>query len=319
MTGTTRTAMGTVRRAVMGVPRRMATAFSDGNTPTWRHLESAVLAAVEGYNSSMEGGRLADLAPRLDRLPLDLRGYAYEGAAMGLTAMDCVVPRHRLAEYIAGPGAPHVYMVHIGAGEALARLRRRPEPFIAALPDRVLCWLVMDGYGFHRGFFDRKRHVDRQHVPTHLSGYGRRVFDQGVGRSIWFTAGAQVPRIAATISAFPAHRHDDLWLGIGVACAYVGGVERSAIDELRFAAGRRATQLAVGAAFVAKGRLRAGTPAAHTDLACAALCGGRSVADAAHIVDAAFEDLPTDGPEPAYAVLQQRISAQFTISRGAVS
>ncbi len=311
---------GTLRRAVLGVPRRMATAFSTGDTPTWRHLESAVLAAVEGYNSSMQGSRLTDLVPRLDRVGPELRGYAYEGAAMGLTAMDCVLPRSsRLADYLAGPGDPHVYMVHIGAGEALARLHRRPEPFIAALPDRVLCWLVMDGYGFHQGFFARKRHVDRQVVPTHLSAYGRRVYDQGVGRSIWFTAGAQVPRIAATIGAFPAHRRADLWLGIGVACAYVGGIARPAIHELRFTAGPYASGLAVGAAFVAKGRLRAGTPAPHTDLACAALCDGRSVADAARIVDIAFEDLPVDGPEPAYALLQQRISAQFSISRGAVS
>lgn len=310
---------GTLRRAVLGVPRRMATAFSAGDTPTWRHLESAVLAAVEGYNSVMEGSRLADLVPRLDRVPPELRGYAYEGAAMGLTAMDCVLPgRSRLARYLAGPGAPHVYMVHIGAGEALARLHRRPEPFIAALPDRVLCWLVMDGYGFHQGFFARKRHVDRQVVPAHLSGYGRHVFDQGVGRSIWFTEGAQAHRIAATIGAFPAHRRADLWLGIGVACAYVGGVDRSVIDELRFAAGPRATQLAVGAAFVAKGRLRAGTPAPHTDLACAALCGISAV-DAARIVDVAFEDLPTDGPQPAYAVLQQRLTAQFATARGVVS
>jgi hypothetical protein len=311
---------GSVRRAVLGVPRRMATAFSAGDTPTWRHLESAVLAAVEGYNSAVQGSRLVDLVPRLDRVPRELRGYAYEGAAMGLTAMDCVLPRSaRLAEYLAGPGAPHVYMVHIGAGEALARLHRRPEPFIAALPDRVLCWLVMDGYGFHRGFFARRRHVDDQHVPAHLSAYGRRVFDQGVGRSIWFTAGAQVPRIVATIAGFPAHRRADLWLGTGVACAYVGGVDAGALEQLATAAGPYATELAVGASFVAKGRLRAGTPAAHTELACAVLCGGRSGQQAARIVDSAFADLPLDGPEPAYAVLQQRISARFATSRGAVT
>lgn len=314
------TALGTLRVAVLGVPRRLATAFSAGDTPTWRHLERAVLAAVGGYDEVLRSSRIADLGVRLDRRPTELRGYAHEGAAMALTALDCVLTRRsRFTEFLAGPGAPHVYMVHIGAGEALARLRRRPEPFVAALPDRVLCWLVLDGYGFHQGFFARRRYVDRQRVPAHLSAYGRRVFDQGIGRSLWFTAGARVPRIAAVVDAFPAHRRADLWLGVGVAAAYVGGVGRSALDELRLAAGAHAAQLAVGAAFVAKGRERAGNPVPHTDLACAVLCGGLSAERAARIVDAAFEDLPVTGPEPAYAVLQQRISAQFVPTRGAVS
>lgn len=312
--------LGSLRRSVMGVPRRKATAFSEGNTSTWRHLENAVMAAVGGYHAVLQGSRIADLVPRLDDVPRELRGYAYEGAAMGLTALDCVLPRKsRLTEYLTGPGAPHVYMVHIGAGEALARLRRRPEPFIAAMADRVLCWLVMDGYGFHEGFFARKRHVERQLVPAHLSAYGRRVFDQGVGRSIWFTDGAQVPRVATTIAAFPVARQADLWLGVGVACAYVGGVGRSVIDDLRHAAGQHATQLAVGAALVAKGRRRAGNPVPHADLACAALCGGMSGAQAARIVECAFDNLPIDGREPAYAVLQRRITTQFSTSGRAAS
>lgn len=306
-----------LRVSLMGVSHRQATAFSPGDTATWRHLETAVLAAVGGYHAVLAGSGLADLVPRLDSVPRELRGYAYEGAAMGLTALDRVLPwRSRLEEYMAGPGAAHIYMVHIGAGEALARLRRRPEPFIARLPDRELCWLVMDGYGFHEGFFARQRHVDGHVVPAHLSAYGRRVFDQGLGRSIWFTAGAQVPRMAATIAAFPLARQADLWLGIGVACAYVGGVERGTIEDLRQAAGPHTAQLAVGTAFVAKGRRRAGNPVSHTDLACEVLCGGISSEQAARIVDAAFENLPTDGPQPAYATLQQRISAQFSSEQG---
>lgn len=314
------TALGTVRVGLMGVPRRMATAFSAGDTPAWRHLERAVLAAVGGYDEVLRSSRIADLGTRLDRVPPELRGYAYEGAAMGLTALGLgSLRRSRLVEYLAGPGAPHVYMVHIGAGEALARLRRRPEPFVAALPDRVLCWLVLDGYGFHQGFFARRRYVDRQRVPEHLSAYGRRVFDQGIGRSLWFTSGAQVPRIAARIAAFPAHRRADLWLGVGVAAGYVGGVGRGALDELRLAAGPHTAQLAVGAAFVAKGRARAGNPVPHTDLAAAELCGGLSAEQAAAVVDDAFTDLPLDGPLPAYAVLQQRIAARFVPREGAVA
>ena len=300
-----------LRRSLLGVSHKEATSFSEGNSSTWKHLETAVLAAIEGYHSTLDGSKFEALVPRLNTVALELRGYAYEGAAMGLTGLDCLLPwKNRLRAYMAGPGAAHIYMVHIGAGEALARLRKKPEPFIARLEDRVLCWLVMDGYGFHEGFFSRHRYVDEQVVPAHLSSYARRIFDQGLGRSIWFSAGANVDRIAAIIAAFPQARQADLWVGIGVACTYVGGVDRAAIEALHRAAGPYGPQMALGAAVVAKGRQRAGNPVPHTDLACEVLCGTSSER-AAHILDVAFQNLPTTGPEPAYEILQQRLLAQF--------
>lgn len=300
-----------LRRAVMGVSDEEATRFSRGDTPTWRHLKTVVRTAVSGYHAVLDGSRLDDLIPRLDRTPLELRGYAYEGAAMGLTGLDCFLPTgSRLRRYMDGPGRPHIYMVHIGAGEALARLRRKPEPFLARLPDPALRWLVLDGYGFHEGFFKPRRFVEQQRIPAHLSSFGRRVFDQGVGRSIWFTAGAAVDEIADTIATFPAHRHADLWLGIGVACGYVGGVDKDVVVALRDAAGRHATRLAVGTAFVAKGRIRAGNPTADTDLACEVLCG-LSSPEAARRVDEAFENLADTATLPAYGRLQERLESSI--------
>jgi hypothetical protein len=300
-----------LRRALLGVSQQEATSFSEGNTKTWKQLEAAVLAAIEGYHATLDSSTFEVLVPRLNAVALELRGYAYEGAAMGLTGLDCMLPwKKRLRAYMAGPGAAHIYMVHIGAGEALARLRRKPEPFIARLHDRVLCWLVMDGYGFHEGFFSRRRSVDEQKVPAHLSRYARRIFDQGVGRSIWFSAGANVERIAAMIAAFPEARQADLWVGIGVACTYVGGIDHMTIEALQQATGPYRPQLALGAAVVAKGRKLAGNLVPHTDLACEVLCG-LSSERAAQLVDVAFQNLPTDGPEPAYELLQQRVVAQF--------
>ena len=300
-----------LRRSLMGVSPKKATSFSEGNTETWKHLETAVLAALEGYHATLDSSKFEALIPRLDTVSLELRGYAYEGAAMGLTGLDCMLPwKKRLRAYMAGPGAPHIYMVHIGAGEALALLRRNPEPFIARLEDRVICWLVMDGYGFHKGFFSRRRYVDKQEVPAYLSSYARRIFDQGLGRSIWFLAGAHASRIAATIAAFPAPRQADLWVGIGVACTYVGGVSRTVVEALQEAAGSYRAQMAMGAAFVAKGRQLAGNPVPHTDLVCEILWG-LTAHQTADVTTVAFQNLPTDGPEPAFEILQQRILAQF--------
>jgi len=304
--------LGRVRRSVMGVSHAEATAFSAGDSPLWTHLENVVLTAVGGYHAFLDGGPMSEVVARLDTVPWAMRSYAYEGAAMGLTGMDLFLPgRSRFGEYIAGPGAAHIYMVHIGAGEALARLRRRPEPFLLRLADPVLRWLVMDGYGFHEGFFKPARHIDGQFVPAHLSPYARRVFDQGIGRSIWFTSGADVDRIAARVAAFPPHRQPDLWLGIGVACCYVGGVDRAAVEQLHAAAGPYAERLAVGAAFVAKGRHRAGNPVADTDLACDVLCGARTSVEVAAVVDAAFAALPAYFTEPGYEVLQRELLQAF--------
>ncbi|HEY0601843.1 MAG TPA: DUF1702 family protein [Herpetosiphonaceae bacterium] len=295
---------------MIGVSPQQATSFSEGNTPAWKQLETAVLAAIEGYHATLDDHRLEVLVPRLNTIDLEVRGYAYEGAAMGLTGLDCMMPwKNRLQEYLDGAGGAHTYMVHIGVGEALARLRRKPEPFLKRL-DPVLRWLAMDGYGFHEGFFKQRRYIEGQTIPAHLSPYARRIFDQGIGRAIWFLNGANVDRIVDKIVAFPPARQADLWCGIGVGCAYGGGVERAGIERLQAAAGQYAPQLALGAAVVAKGRQRAGNPTPHSDLACEVLCGTSSEV-AAHAVDVAFQNLPIDGPEPAYAVLQQRLFDRF--------
>lgn len=300
-----------LRHRVMGVPDAEITAFLGGDTPAWQHLERAVRSAVGGYHAVLDSSRLDDLVPRLDATPNALRGYTYEGAAMGLTGLDCFVPGStRFADYLAGPAAPHAYMAHIGAGEALARLRRRPEPFLARLSDPVLRWLVMDGYGFHEGFFKPQRHVVEQRVPAHLSPYAARVFDQGIGRSIWFRSGAEVEVIASTIDAFATRRHADLWLGVGVACGYVGGIERKAVTALRAAAGPDADQLGVGSAFTAKGRHRAGNLVPDGEIACAVLCGGLTSVQASAVVDQAFAEVAAAGPVSSpYDLLQRRLAA----------
>ncbi len=307
------TALQKLRRTLMGVPPKKATSFSQGDSESWKHLESVVLTALEGYHLTLDSSKFEVLIPRLDEIPLAMRSYAYEGAAMGLTGLDLMLPwKKRLRAYMAGPGAPHIYMVHIGTGEALALMRRNPEPFIAALENQEISWLVMEGYGFHKGFFHSKQYIDRQKRPARFSPYGQRIFDQGLGRCVWFLAGANVERIAATLAAFPPSRQADMWVGIGVACTYVGGVDRQTVLALQKAAGPYEGQMAMGAAFVAKGRQLAGNPVPHTDLVCHILWG-ISADQAAEKTTRAFRNLPHSGPTPAFEVLQQRLLADFAL------
>lgn len=304
--------LGKLLKPLIGVSHKEATSFSKGNSYAWQCLERSVLAAIEGYHATLDDSRLEVLVPRLDTIELDLRGFAYEGAAMGLTGLDCVLPgKSRFQAYLAGAGGAHTYMVHIGAGEALARLRRKPERYLSRM-DPVLGWLALDGYGFHEGFFKQRRYIEAQAFPRHLSAYGRRIFDQGLGRAIWFLNGANVKRVVAAVNAFPPARQGDLWCGVGVCSAYAGGIDRAEAERLQQASGQYSAHLALGAAVVAKGRQLAGNPAAHSDMACEVFCGVTSDI-AASLTDRAFEDLPLDAAEPAYEILQQRLLARFSI------
>ena len=194
-------------------------------------------------------------------MELELCGFAFEGAGMGLFLLDLLTPwrRDRLSAFLSGPGAPHVYMVHVGAGWALAQLGLRVDRALTRF-DPLLRWLVMDGYGFHQGYFRWPRCVEGQWVPARLSGYARRGFDQGLGRSLWFVEGADGARITASIARFPRARQADLWSGVGLACAYAGGVTAEPIQQLRSMAGVNLPSLAQGAAFAAKAGSGPGTP-----------------------------------------------------------
>jgi hypothetical protein len=306
-------ALGHLRKTLFGIPSAKAVFSRPGFAPeAWTRFQPVAHALVEGYHATLEDSRVEALVPRLNAIEPELHGFAYEGAAMGLAALDCLAPwKNRLQEFVDGPGAPHIYPIYVGVGLALARLRQQPERSLRHL-DPVLCWVVVDGYGFHEGFFSWRRTVEQQVVPTHLSRYARRLFDQGLGRSLWFASGALVDRVASTIATFPPARRIDLWSGVGLACAYAGGVNRAEIEALLQIAGPYRAQLARGAAVAAKGRQQAGNIAPYTELACEVFCGTSS-AMAAHIIDNARKNLPANGVEPAYEIWRQRTQAQFAV------
>jgi hypothetical protein len=280
--------------------------------PGRERLERVGETFLTGYHAALEETDSVGLVSRLNEVNAEMRGFAFEGAAMSLALLDMLTPwKDRWLSFVSDGARAHLYMAHVGVGWALARLawRRRKLP-PARLRDPLLRWLAVDGYGFHEGYFHWRRFVREQFVPRGLSGYARRAFDQGLGRGLWFVEGADVERIPATINGFPAQRRADLWSGVGLACAYAGGAERAGIHFLREAAEPFRAQMAQGAAFAAKTRERAGNQASHTRTACEVFCGVTAEAAAA-VTDAALEDLPADGKVPAYEQWRQRIQAHF--------
>jgi hypothetical protein len=191
-----------------------------------------------------------------------------------------------------------MYMVHVGAGWAVARFCRRLEPFLESC-DPFLRWLIIDGYGFHEGYFYPQRTIATQQLPRHLSPTAARIFDQGLGRSLWFICGADVDRLASTVAQFPGKRQPDLWSGVGLACTYAGGCNDEEVRALSAVAAPYHVHLAQGSAFAAKARVRAGNMTAHTERACRLLCGV-AAPEAADITNAALTGLPCDGNAETY-------------------
>ena len=278
-------------------------------------LENVGGAFVAGYHLALESSSPEDLGSKLTVVDLERRGFAFEGAAMGLALLDFLTPwrRDRIGKFLRGPGDAHAYMVHVGVGWVWARMPFGFRRWQKKL-DPLLSWLAFDGWGFHEGFFHWPKYVAGQPPPGKLSGYDRRVFDQGLGRSLWFVNGGNIELIAQTISNFSADRQADLWSGIGLAATYAGIVSEASLGELREKAGRFQPQLAQGAAFAAKARQRAGNLTDYTSLATKILCG-LTAADAARLTDEALENLPADSDVPAYEIWRRRIQNHFAPTR----
>ena len=277
-------------------------------------LESIGRAFLGGYHAVLDDPSVATLGRRIDQTSVpENRGFAYEGAGMALMLLDRLgIGRGSFAAFLEGPGAPHMYLVHVGAGWAVARLpwlRWRLSRTLNS-HDSFLRWLVVDGWGFHEGYFHWPATIRRHQLPSGLDGYAGRAFDQGLGRSLWFVEGIDPERVASSISRFPAHRHHDLWAGVGLASAYAGGAGREALERMATLAGAHAAAAAQGAAAAAEARDCAGNPAGYCDLACRVLCG--MPADAAAAVARQMRlHLPPDGAIPAYEVWRTRIQQQF--------
>ena len=273
-------------------------------------IESIGRAFLGGYHCALGSATCDELEAQLPRVELELRGFAFEGAAMSLALLDFLTPwrRDRVAKFLNGAGHSHAYMVHVGIGWVWARMPFGFRRWQRQL-DPLLGWLAFDGWGFHEGFFNFRKYAAGQR-PKKLRGYELRAFDQGFGRSLWFINGGNVGLISKTISSLSPTRQADLWSGIGLAATCAGRVNETELRQLREAAGEFSPQLAQGSAFAAKARQRAGNLTDYTGRATKMLCGV-SADEAARVTDDALEYLPAETEQPAYELWRQRIQNHF--------
>ncbi len=298
--------------------------FHKKNPAAQELLETVGKTFLDGYAVAVESRDAAEVEERLDQITPQFRGFAYEGAGMGLAMLDGLPfgGRRHTADMLAGPGDPHIYMIYVGVGWAMARLPKfrwpDPESF-----DPLLRWLVLDGYGFHQAYFRTRQYIDEQYRdpafpwPGGATGsYANQAIDQGIGRALWFIAGTDPIRVTAMIERFAEPRRGDLYAGVGLAATYAGGAPLEELRALRDLAGEHGSMLAQGSAFAAEARVRAGLTIPHTGLAVATLCGTTPELAARITQDVRPAD-PVDGVVPAYEVWRRRIADEL-VSLGGV-
>lgn len=325
------TVMGTLRRRVL-TPDVIATkletrGFHDKGPQAREILETVGESFLTGLGDATETGSPAATDQRLGALPTRYQGFAYEGAAMGFTLLDGLLPgSRRTAAFLRGPGDAHVYMAYVGIGWAMARLPRPLWPDIHGL-DPLLRWLAHDGYGFHQAYFHTDKYVHRQVRDARAArrtgdgAYALRAADQGIGRALWFIGGTDVDQVVRLVERFPAARRSDLYAGVGLASTYAGGADEGELHRLRDRVGEHRGALAQGSAFAAETRLRAGLGTPHTELGTAVLCG-TDAEQAARLCSDLRPD--TTGPEPdaarpRYEVWRTALSQALVPRGGGVS
>ncbi|MGC5396050.1 DUF1702 family protein [Streptomyces sp. DT20] len=282
-------------------------------------LETVGATFLDGYAFAVEARDQDEAHQRLERIPVRFRGFAYEGAAMGLAMLDGLpIPGNgRIPAFLAGHGAPHGYMVHVGVGWAMARLPRFRWASIAPA-DPLLRWLALDGYGFHQAYFRTQRYVREQYRDPSFPWpgdetrrYAGHAVDQGIGRALWFIGGTDPAVVADLVDSFAANRRADLYSGVGLAACYAGGAGEAELLYLLERAGHYRPQLAQGVAFASTTRVEAGLLTPHTEMAAQLLCG-MSPQQVTEVCSRARPDPVVDGRLTAYEVWRREIAERVS-------
>lgn len=277
----------------------------------WPHFKPPSHAIMDNFWATLDHPSLADVIPMVEANPAKVRGVAYEGAAMGLMLLDFMLPyRKRVKGLLAACGV-YKPMVYVGAGMILPYLPIDPLRVIERFEDPER-WLMLDGYGFFRGFFAARDSLDRQARPDGLTGESARNFDSGLGRSLYFLSAANPDRMASVLQRFPESRRRDLWGGVGLACGYTGGaLDRAGFRRLVHTSGPYAAEVAVGLAVAAGFREQTNHPADHTDGACDVFWGV-GAGEVARLVAAECPGAHPDPSGPRYDEWRQRVKSVWT-------
>lgn len=320
--------LGTLRRLAL-TPSFAEVSFRKRGFPiaadtATAQLEAIPQAVVCGFEWGIEVRRQYELEQRLALVDDEVRGFAYEGAAMAYTIRDAMAAGrgHRARDLLRGSGQPHIFLTYIGIGFAMSHL---PRPLWRnVLPDLsgsafypTMSWFAVDGYGFDLAYFKTRKWVGQQRIPKPYPwddspAYFLRAVDFGIGRALWFIHGGDPDQTVAAVRRFAPRRQADLFSGVGLAAVFAGGCEAEGLGVLLDGAGEHRAEVALGAVLAVKGRHFSGHVPEHTETAAKALTGltVEQVVDLADRTEVPYQDGTPE--QPAYEQWRRRIREHFT-------
>ena len=203
---------------------------------------------------------LPALIKYLEHTEKEFSSIAYESASMAIALKDFEAGTfpHAWLLFTNGPALAHQAQVYVGLGWAIAKFNFSFLTAVEKLHSKFY-FRIADGCGYYDGSFKRRRTVINKELPAYLPAAAIPMYDQGIGRSIWYTEKADIHKICSTIETFAANRQADLWRGVGIAVAYVGGCDDEDLKTLLQYAAANGFQLACGAALAARSRTLANT------------------------------------------------------------
>lgn len=206
--------IGPLRSVLLGtgadVPPLGRPGFATPNPGTKAELERVATHLATSIDVAVRSKNNDELIAHIESLPQQYQGFAFEGAATGLAAVDSITPFSRRAhDLITGPAAKHDLTMYVGVGLAMGRI---PRPFWRKVFPKhpAYRWLAIDGFGFYNAFFRTEKYIGRHFAADRYPRWMgdraplRRCADQGIGRALWFVSGGSPEGVAKLIDEFDA-------------------------------------------------------------------------------------------------------------------
>ena len=203
--------------------------------------------------------------------PAEFRSVAYESASMAIGVKDlCNTRTLENWKHFRHESAHHSFHVDIGLGWAFAKTGLRLNEILSS-EDPVAKRMVYDGIGYYYGLFKGRSIIKTKTIPGEIEDING--FDQGLGRRLWYLAKANVEELPNLLNEFDESRRADLWRGVGIACGYVGGNTKGALERLSNAAGAHKGQLELGITLAAFSRIASYSVNEDMSTAVSIICG----------------------------------------------
>lgn len=176
-----------------------------------------------GFNQTIAKAKWSAWQEGAAAQPVMFRPFWHEGAAMGYTV-------RRLFQYepaafesdVVRPRPEFRYLYYVGLGFWSGMRNHSPARVMKIVEglDSLHKYLVFDGYGFKRAFFDHPHDGDALKVLDGLPGYARNAAYQGVGRALYFRYMSAPQLMIEEIRRLGVHAVDAA-AGVGLAAVFV--------------------------------------------------------------------------------------------------